>query len=94
MRHLLAFLAIVNSVALTLVVVGIFTILNRQHWFVWIFATAAVLNAILFLVLYRHVRHNPKLSKAQRNRWEIALFLASPITYPMYVWRFVLPISS
>ena len=89
--RLLASLAVINSVRFSAMIVGFFTILGRDPSFTWLFAFGALLNAILFLVLYRHVRRNPALSEARRNFWEIILFLGSPVTYPLYIWKFVLP---
>ena len=89
--RILASLAVINSATFSSVIVGFFTILGREPLFTWLFAFGALLNAILFLVLYRHVRRNPALSETQRNLWEIVLFIGSPVTYPLYVWRFVVP---
>jgi len=91
MRHrILAAIVLLNSALVLTMLVGFFTFLGRQPWFTWLFVAGTLLNAILFLVFYRHARRNARLSESQRNLWEILLFVASPVTYPVYVWRFIM----
>lgn len=56
---------------------------------VWIFVPLFLLTPALFLLLDRHRRRNDDLDEGQKNRWQIALFLAWPISHPMYVYRYL-----
>ena len=77
---------LLNSVVIVAVLVSV--ILYRSVH-VWLFLGFIFLNAALFLVLNRHRRNNPSLNETQSNRWEIALFVGSPVSYLLYVWRHV-----
>lgn len=58
---------------------------------VWrdLFLAWAVLNAILFLIYYRHALRNEALSETQKHHWSIALFLGMSFGQLVYWLRYL-----
>jgi uncharacterized membrane protein len=90
--HILTVLTFMNSVLWTGALVLMFARFPHGEgsgWFVYVLFSVVLLNSVLFFYYTRHRRLNARLTDAQKNKWEIAMFFASPVSFPLYFFRYV-----
>jgi len=53
----------------------------------WLDASAAIMNGVLLLILYRHIFKNPDLAENERHHWSIVVFLGLAAGQLLYLIR-------